>query len=145
MPDDIGCLKLGAEEESGGILGFLIKEGVLPLKRRLHRCVHGGVNVPLAREQDVESGSCGLVSLGEHIVATGDDNMVHIGEFLFQVFRSFPVIGVIRLVIYVLRNHIGFLEVFDASVIVFVLGKDLVKSACGGKTLRVSDHHPVRV
>ena len=145
MPDHIGCLELGAVKKSRGILCLLVKEGILLLKSVLYRCVHSGVIVFLAGKQNVVSGSCGLVSLGEHIVAARNDHMVDIGKFLFQVFHRLPVVRIVRLVVHILRNHIGFQEILNASVVVFVPGKDLVELPRRHESGRIGDDGSVRI
>ena len=145
MPDHIGCLELGAVEKPRSILCLLVEEGVLLLKGILYRRVHSRVIVFLAWKQNVVSGSCGLVPLGEHIVAARNDHMVDIGKFLFQVFRRLPVVWIIRLVVHILRNHIGFQEIFNASVVVFVPGKDLVELARRHESCRIGDDGSVRI
>ena len=145
MPDHIRYLELGAVEKSRSILGLLVKEGILLLKRVFHRCVHSGVIIFLAGKQNMVSGSCRLVSLGEHIVAARNDHMVDIGKFLFQVFHRLPIVRIVRFVVHILRNHIGFQEILNASVVVFVPGKDLVELARRHESCRISDDGSVRI
>ena len=145
MPDHIGCFELGAVEKPRSILRLLVEKWIFLLKGVFHRCVHSGVIVFLAGKQNVVSGSCGLVSLGEHIVAARNDHMVDIGKFLFQVFHRLPVVRIVRLVVHILRNHIGFQEILNASVVVFVPGKDLVELARRHESGRIGDDGSVRI
>ena len=78
-------------------------------------------------------------------MAARNDHMVDIGKFLFQVFHRLPIVRIVRFVIHILRNHIGFQEILNASVVVFVLSKDLIELARRHESGRIGDDGSVRI
>lgn len=80
-------------------------------------------------------GLADLFPMRENIVAARNDHMVDIGKFLFQVFHRLPVVWIVRLVVHILRNHIGFQEILNApAVVTLALLKDLVKAVLPAAT-----------